>query len=106
MCSQHLKTEHILGQRHGREFTVREEGGQAIIETHCAFCGQHQTIQTFYTLCDMVRRIEDWLHFGTFIQDALPDLSDDQRELLISGTCRECFDLMFAHLDQEPQEDL
>jgi len=30
-----------------------------------------------------------------FIQDVLPDLSEDDRELLISGTCGKCFDTLF-----------
>jgi len=32
---------------------------------------------------------------GTLIQDALPELSADDRELLISGTCGTCWDKMF-----------
>lgn len=33
---------------------------------------------------------------GEFIQNAAPYLSSDHRELLISGTCGECFERMFA----------
>ena len=32
---------------------------------------------------------------GALIQDALPYLSADDRELLISGTCGACYDKMF-----------
>jgi len=32
---------------------------------------------------------------GEFIQDALPELSTDERELLISGICPKCWDVMF-----------
>jgi len=32
---------------------------------------------------------------GKLIQDALPELDADQRELLISGTCPTCWDEMF-----------
>lgn len=32
---------------------------------------------------------------GALIQDAFPDLGDDERELLISGVCGKCFDSMF-----------
>ena len=32
---------------------------------------------------------------GALIQDAMPYLSADDRELLISGTCGACFDKMF-----------
>jgi hypothetical protein len=33
---------------------------------------------------------------GELIQNAMPYLSADERELLISGTCGECFDKMFS----------
>tara|TARA_Y100000310_G_C20387451_1_gene671140 strand:+ start:362 stop:508 length:147 start_codon:yes stop_codon:yes gene_type:complete len=33
---------------------------------------------------------------GSYIQNAMPYLSADERELLISGTCGPCFDVMFA----------
>lgn len=33
---------------------------------------------------------------GTHIQDALPELSAGERELLISKTCEPCFDKMFG----------
>lgn len=38
--------------------------------------------------------VVDW-QGGKYIQDAMPYLSVDQRELLISGTCGTCFDKMF-----------
>lgn len=37
---------------------------------------------------------EAWQN-GEFIQDAMPYLTADQREILISGICGDCFDLMF-----------
>ena len=33
---------------------------------------------------------------GTYIQDAFPHLPPADRELLISGTCGQCFDDMFG----------
>ena len=33
---------------------------------------------------------------GMLIQDAMPSLSQDERELLISGTCPECWTAMMA----------
>jgi hypothetical protein len=35
---------------------------------------------------------------GELIQDVLPELSADERELLISGTCGKCWDAMFGFL--------
>ena len=39
---------------------------------------------------------------GTLIQDAMPYLSADEREILISGTCGKCFDKMFG---EDPEGD-
>ena len=39
--------------------------------------------------------IVDW-SAGKYIQDAMPYLSADERELLISGICGNCFDKMFG----------
>jgi len=36
---------------------------------------------------------------GEFIQDALPDLEAGERELLISGTCHECWKKFFGDRD-------
>ena len=47
-----------------------------------------------YEIVVPVEGLEKW-HNGALIQDALPTLSVDQRELLISGTCGKCFDKMF-----------
>lgn len=33
---------------------------------------------------------------GKHIQDAMPYLNADEREILISGTCGKCFDEMFG----------
>lgn len=38
---------------------------------------------------------------GVLIQDAMPDLSADERELFISGTCGKCWDEMFGTSDEE-----
>ena len=37
---------------------------------------------------------------GALIQRVAPELSDSQRELLISGSCGECFDALF---DEDPE---
>jgi hypothetical protein len=42
---------------------------------------------------------------GELIQDALPNLTADQRELLISGTCDDCWKTMFGTVDDEELED-
>ena len=38
---------------------------------------------------------------GKYIQDAMPYIAVDERELLFSGICGECFDNMFPNEDEE-----
>lgn len=42
----------------------------------------------------------DWQR-GMVIQRAMPKISADDRELLVSGTCGTCFDKMFPDEDEE-----
>lgn len=42
-----------------------------------------------------------WSELGEPIQTALPDLDDDQRELLISGTHAHCWQAMFGGDDDD-----
>lgn len=57
--------------------------------------------------CHNVGRVEveesdfyDWKG-GKFVQDAFPYLSADQRELLITGYDKKCWDKLFAYLEDE-----
>ena len=36
---------------------------------------------------------------GAMIQDAMPNLTPDQRELLITQTCGDCFEDLFKGMD-------
>lgn len=40
---------------------------------------------------------------GELIQDALCGLSSGDRELLLSGTCGECFDKMFPEVEEDEE---
>lgn len=58
--------------------------------------------------CDRIFRIQcdrgdlyAWMTGEKNIQNALPYLTAGERELLISGTCSECFDAMFPPLDSD-----
>jgi len=46
-----------------------------------------------------------WQNGEMLIQDALPDLSAGERELLISGTCDACWKEMFGSMDEEDEDD-
>lgn len=37
-----------------------------------------------------------WRYEGVLIQQAMPDLTADERELLMTSTCGDCFDKLFA----------
>jgi len=42
---------------------------------------------------------------GELIQDALPDLSAGERELLISSTCDPCWDELFGEPEEEEEDN-
>lgn len=42
-----------------------------------------------------------WKNGEGFIQDLMPELSASDRELLISNTCDDCFDMLFNSGDYE-----
>lgn len=50
---------------------------------------------------------EDYYAFthGTFVQYAFPYLTSDQRELMVSRTCGDCFDRMFPPDDEFTDEE-
>ena len=60
-----------------------------MIEIACPFCGAVHMIEV--NLVDYW----DWKD-GKLAQDAFPYLTPDEREMLISGICPECWDSMFA----------
>ena len=57
------------------------------LEIVCINCGQRSVF-----MC-RTRGFNQWQK-GKLIQDALPMLSDDQRELMISQICPTCFELI------------
>jgi len=58
------------------------------VAVSCRSCGDIHTIELSF---DGESRWKS----GELIQNALPELSLDDRELLISGTCGKCWDAMF-----------
>jgi hypothetical protein len=66
----------------------------------CLECGEVKNIS-----CD-VAAVKRWQE-GQNIQTAMPEVSEDDRELLISGICGKCFDALFAddEEDEEPNEE-
>ena len=67
--------------------------GTAVV-SQCIKCTRTETVLVKKT--DLIA----WKQ-GEYIQNAMPYLTVDERELLISGICGECFDNMFPDEDEE-----
>jgi hypothetical protein len=66
----------------------------ATIVVPCPFCAKSSEVSV------PLSGYKAW-QSGEFIQNAMPDVSADDRELLISGTCSECWDSMFLSDEEE-----
>ena len=64
-------------------------GRDDVIVAVCRKCG------TSHNLLVNINDVAAWKS-GTYIQDAMPYLSADERELCISQTCGVCWDEMFS----------
>ena len=69
-------------------------GRETAVVSQCIKCTKTETV--LVKKADLIA----WKK-GKYIQDAMPYLAVDQRELLISGICGECFDNMFPDEDEE-----
>jgi hypothetical protein len=66
----------------------RKKKMNTTLSLKCHHCEASQRVSVNY------EDVQAWKD-GALIQDALPYLNADQRELLISKTCGPCFDKMF-----------
>ena len=62
------------------------------IAVECPFCGCVNFINVPF------EGYNAWKN-GELIQNAMPELSADEREMLISGICPDCWDNMFGEED-------
>ena len=69
-----------------------------VFDVTCKHCGI-----TYQILADR-DDIDNWMNGNGYIQDILGYLSAAERELLISGTCDNCWKSMFG-VDDEGDED-
>jgi hypothetical protein len=60
----------------------------------CVYC-----LQQHYVTVD-VEGLEKW-QAGAFVQVAFPNMPADVREMLISGTCPDCWEKFIKPLDEE-----
>jgi hypothetical protein len=63
----------------------------------CPFCNETHTVEVSAT------GFQRWAVDGEYIQNALPELNSDNRELLMTGTCAECWDNIFMEDDEEEE---
>lgn len=64
----------------------------------CKICGENKGIRNV-----SLEGYNNWYN-GVVIQKALPELSDDERELMITNICRQCWDGMFEELEKDQQK--
>jgi hypothetical protein len=69
-----------------------------VLDVKCRECAANHVL--FVKISDYIK----WKYNEGFIQDLLPYLTNGERELLISGTCSDCFDRMFPPLDISSDE--
>lgn len=82
----------------GRKVRIEKVVGTELVRitSECICCGKVQSIELNESV------YVKWIR-GEHIQDVAPELSVDDRELLISGVCGTCFDTMFADDDEEEE---
>jgi hypothetical protein len=67
---------------------IVEKEGQHYAKLRCQWCPTQIEVPVD------LKKIDAWRK-GQLIQNAMPDLSKDLREMFISGTCPKCWDEMF-----------
>ena len=65
------------------------------IDVQCDHCGI-----TYSMLVDK-DDIMDWILDKGYIQELMPYLSASERELLISGTCNNCWKMLYGETEEE-----
>ena len=66
-----------------------------VVTKRCVVCGSNGMLENVDAL-GFIR----WSELGENIQDALPDLDADQRELLMTGTHAHCWEKMWGDADE------
>lgn len=72
---------------------ITENNRHHVIKT-CDCCGIRYDLYICY------EDLFAWQNREGFIQDLMPYLTDGERELIMTGTCGTCFDLMFDALEE------
>lgn len=77
---------------------MKENLHEVCVVTYCPFCGKAHEIE--------VNEMDylDWKD-GMLAQEAFPYLDANEREMLISGICPDCWNGMFGQEEEEEDED-
>ena len=67
-----------------------------VMTDECYYCGQHSIIQNVPT-----RALMAWQSGAMYIQEAFPEWTAEQRELLKTGIHPECWDAMMSEEDDD-----
>lgn len=65
----------------------------------CLNCGKQSTVKVD------AEALYRWRTRGLLIQDAFPRLTDEEREVLLTGTHPECWNTMLSHVYEPYEED-
>lgn len=85
-----------------RKAEIVKEGSFYTYSTTCPACGKPAEVRGLRK-----QALDRWdLGRGEFVQDAFPQLSADDREILVSGMHGECFDEEFPPDDDDPGFDM
>ena len=69
-----------------------------ILKPRCPMCG------AINTMVVNEANYQKWQN-GALTQDAFPYLDADEREMLISGICSDCWNKMFSEDEEEDEEE-
>lgn len=67
-------------------------------EGRCPFCGKKVEVEVEES------QYIAWLN-GALVQDAFPTMSATNREILLTGMCPKCQDMIFSSGDEDDDED-
>lgn len=67
------------------------------VECLCSLCGAVNDVYVKY------EDYKAWRYRGALAQEAFPYLSPNKREMLISGTCPTCYDMMMGIFKDEDE---
>jgi hypothetical protein len=68
------------------------------VTPECPMCGVASGIMVDYD------KYKAWCNREILVQDAFPDMSKEEREVLMTGTHPDCWSIMWAGIDEEEGE--